>query len=159
MDASRIAPRLWLGRAPADAAALRALRDDLGVTAVLNLQTAADMRAGRFDLPAREIAHAKLGVVLCWVPIVDLDDASLRDALPRAVAALDELRRGPPEVTVFVHCSAGVERSPTVVAAYLASRAGHDLDEAVTLIRSARPIAAPRVATIRASGVLAGKRR
>jgi protein-tyrosine phosphatase len=53
---------------------------------------------------------------------------------------------------VFVHCSAGVERSPTVVAAHLAWHQGHDLEDAAHLIRAARPIAAPRLAVIRACG-------
>jgi protein-tyrosine phosphatase len=152
MDASPITPWLWLGRAPADAAALRELRDALGVTAVLNVQTSADMRFSRFDLPDREVAHAELGLLLRWVPIVDLDDRSLQARLPVAVAALEELRRGPPERVVFVHCSAGVERSPTVVAAYLSWHLGHALEDAARSIRAARPIAAPRLAVIRACG-------
>jgi predicted protein tyrosine phosphatase len=151
MDASQITPWLWLGSAPRDAAALRELRDRCGITAVLNLQSRADMRAGRFDLPARERAHVDLGMVLRWVPIVDFDEPSLREHLPRAVAALDELRASPRAV-VFVHCSAGVQRSATVVAAFLTWHEGHDLDEAARLVRAARLVAAPRLETIRASG-------
>jgi protein-tyrosine phosphatase len=102
-------------------------------------------------LPAREVAHAELAITLLWVPIVDCDDVSLQDRLPVAVAALEELRRRPPERVVFVHCSAGVQRSPTVVVAHLAWHLGHELEAAVPLIRAARMIAAPRVAVIQAS--------
>jgi hypothetical protein len=45
-----------------------------------------------------------------------------------------------------------VERSPTVVTAFLAWHLGHDLEEAARLVRAARPIAAPRMDTIRACG-------
>jgi protein-tyrosine phosphatase len=151
VDASPVTPWLWLGSSPRDAAALRELSDRIGLTAVLNVQTRADMRAGRFDLPARERAHAALGILLRWVPIVDLDEASLREGLPLAVAALDELHAGAPRAVVLVHCSAGVERSPTVVTAFLAWRLGHDLEEAAGLVRAARAIAAPRLGAIRAS--------
>jgi predicted protein tyrosine phosphatase len=148
MDVSRITPWLWLGESPHDATYLRALRDRIGLTGVLNVQTRGDMRAGRFDLPAREIAHVQLGITLRWVPIVDFDDASLEEELPRAVSALDELRKSAPDAVVLVHCSAGVQRSPTVVTAYLAWQMGHEVEEAAEMVRAARAVAAPRVHVI-----------
>ena len=159
MDASKITPWLWVGRSPANAGALKELRDALGLTGVLNVQTRTDMRAGRFDLPERELAHVALGITLAWVPIVDLDQASLVENLARAVDALEDLRTASKTPAVFVHCSAGVERSPTVVAAHLSWRMGHDLDDAVRIIRAARPIAAPRVSAILAAREASGGRR
>jgi protein-tyrosine phosphatase len=150
IDASQITPWLWCGQEPANAEALRELRDRIGLTGVLNVQTRTDMRAGWFDLPAREIAHVALGLVLRWVPIVDFDDDSLERELPRAVAALDELRHAAPNAVVFIHCTVGVQRSPTVVAAYLAWRLGYEIEDAAARVRAARPIAAPRVGVIRA---------
>ena len=39
---------------------------------------------------------------------------------------------------VYIHCSAGVGRAPTMAAAYFLSR-GHTLDEAIGMIKQVRP--------------------
>ncbi|XP_058509193.1 dual specificity protein phosphatase 19-like [Solea solea] len=44
---------------------------------------------------------------------------------------------------VLVHCNTGVSRAPSVVIAYLMSRDGRSFDDALSLVRSARPASSP----------------
>jgi protein-tyrosine phosphatase len=61
-------------------------------------------------------------------PIEDFNRAELQTCLPDSVAALERmLKQGH---SVYVHCSAGVNRSPTVVAAYLHWCLGYELLQA-----------------------------
>lgn len=44
---------------------------------------------------------------------------------------------------VLIHCQEGISRSPSLVAGYLAWAYGMTISQAVTLIQSKRPVAAP----------------
>ena len=60
--------------------------------------------------------------------------------------SLEDLQRGIEFISeavndggkVYIHCSAGVGRAPTMAAAYFLSQ-GHNLDEAIEMIRQVRP--------------------
>ena len=95
-----------------------------GVTAVLDLT--AEFSSAR---PFAEVAYLNL-------PILDLT-APTRGQLDRTIAFITEqLERG----TVYVHCKIGYSRTATVVACYLlASGRARTPDEAMDLLRSARP--------------------
>ncbi|MBW4554155.1 MAG: dual specificity protein phosphatase family protein [Aphanocapsa sp. GSE-SYN-MK-11-07L] len=63
------------------------------------------------------------------------------ERLVKAVDVLQECdRRGMP---IYVHCLAGIERSPTVCIAYLCCVHQLELWEAFQLVKRARPLAAP----------------
>lgn len=49
---------------------------------------------------------------------------------------------------VFVHCLAGIERSPTVCIAYLCRHHGLELWEAIVLVKKARPQSSPTAGQI-----------
>ena len=62
------------------------------------------------------------------MPVRDFDPDDLRRNLPRCIEMLDELlRQGH---TVYMHCSMGINRSPSVVIAYLHWVQGWDLERA-----------------------------
>ena len=64
----------------------------------------------------RRDAALDAGLAFSNIPIEDFNGAELRARLPAGVAELDRLlKQGH---TVYVHCTVGVSRSPTVVAAY-----------------------------------------
>ena len=64
------------------------------------------------------------------------------DQIDRAVDTLHELiQQGK---RVLVHCRAGVSRSPSVVAAYLAKYQGHTFNSALEVVKNGRSIADPR---------------
>ena len=77
-----------------------------------------------------------MGLAFESVPVKDLSKADLQLCLPKCVAALAHLLdQGH---TVYVHCTAGVSRSPTVVAAYLHWCLGFHLDQALVHVRQRR---------------------
>jgi len=76
-----------------------------------------------------------------WQPIPDLGPAPGIDWLRSQVEFIELQRKaGRP---VFVHCRAGVNRSAMVVAAYLMWRDGISRDQALEVIQTHRPRAAP----------------
>ncbi len=118
--ASQILPNLFVGSYPADPKDIERLKRD-GVTAVLSVQTDEDLAYGG-------IGEAQAGMEFRRVPVRDFDPGDLRRNLPRCAEVLDELlRQGH---TVYVHCSMGVNRSPSVVIAYLHWVQGWDLERA-----------------------------
>jgi len=64
------------------------------------------------------------------------------DEIDRAIDTLHELVQAGKKV--LVHCRAGVSRSPSVVAAYLAKYEGHTLNSALEVVKNGRDIADPR---------------
>jgi len=117
-----VVANLWIGRVLNDQEATRIVEQ--GVSAVLDLT--AEFSA------ARPFA----GVVYLNLPILDLT-APTRGQLDAAVAFIAaQIERG----TVYVHCKIGYSRTAAVVAAYLlASGNARTPDEAMALLRRARP--------------------
>ncbi len=107
-----------------------------GITAVLNLQSDQDLEKHRIDWCALQAHYCDLGIELRRAPILDYNRADLSRNLKKAVAALGELLDS--GHTVFVHCNAGVNRSPTVVIAYLHWMLGWDLEEADRYVQERR---------------------
>jgi protein-tyrosine phosphatase len=68
---------------------------------------------------------------------VDFDPHSLRATLPTAVAALERARRN--HGRVYVHCTAGLGRSPAVAIAALYWFTDMDLDTAYMYLTGIRP--------------------
>jgi protein-tyrosine phosphatase len=136
VDYHQIIPGLFVGSHPASARDIETLRSD-GVSAVLNLQTDEDMR--QFNLEwASLLAHYEArSIELRRVPVRDFDADDLKKQLPACVAALDDLVRS--AHTVYLHCSAGAGRSPTVAVAYLCWLCGWDLDAAAAHVLQCRP--------------------
>jgi protein-tyrosine phosphatase len=136
MDCDRILANLYVGGCPSIPDELQELKDG-GITAVLNLQSDDDLRNHRIDWPSFRVHFATRHIEIRRVPIIDFDDDDLRDKLPEAVQVLTEvLKQGH---TVFVHCNAGINRSPSVIACYLHWREGWQLDEALQHVRLNHP--------------------
>ena len=136
MDYVQILPRLILGSHPQTTDDIETLRRESGVTAVLNLQTDDDMRAvGVVWEPLEGHYHAS-GVLLRRLPVRDFDSIDLREKLPECVRALDQLLAA--SHSVYLHCTAGAGRSPTVAIAYLHWCRGWDLDQAAAYVQERR---------------------
>ncbi len=134
MQVDVIRSNLLVGSCPRSRGDVDQLKSDFGVTAVLNLQTDADLQYTGIDWQDLASYYEVQGIAVRRVPVVDFDPGSLRDNLPRCVAQLDELLRA--GRTVYVHCNAGINRSPSATIAYLHWVERQELGEAVWMVTS-----------------------
>jgi len=149
MDYSQILPEVYVGSCPAGPDDIDRLHRQLGVTAVLNLQTDEDLDRLECDWPRLRAHYRRLHVRVRRVPVRDFDESDLRKHLPECVKALGEMLRD--DHIAYVHCTAGMGRSPSVVIAFLHWVRQYDLDHAVHLVASARPCS-PNLEAIRLAG-------
>jgi len=114
------------------------LRDDEGVTCIMNTQQDKDIAHWGVDFASVQRQSDARGVLLVRYPFPDFSGEGLRAGLPAAVCALDELLSA--GHTVYLHCTAGMGRSPGVAIAYLYWLRGHTtLDDAYSALTSIRP--------------------
>jgi protein-tyrosine phosphatase len=133
MECGCVQSNLFVGPGPSDEAdfdQLRAMR----ITAILSLQTEEDVSSG--GLQSREKAAAQRGLVFRNVPVADFDRTQLRRRLRDCVATLDDLLKS--GQVVYLHCTAGVSRSPTVAPAFLHWELGWRLDQAIAHLSTVR---------------------
>ncbi len=149
IDPSQILPNLFVGSYPRGPEDIGRLRRDFGVTAVLSVQSDEDLAYWGVDWHGLEPYYRKLGIEARRVPVRDFDPDDLRRNLPGCVEVLDELlRQGR---TVYVHCNMGVNRSPSIVIAYLHWTLGWDLEQARAHVLKCRSCD-PYVNVIRLAG-------
>lgn len=124
--------QLAVGSHPHAPEHMMALARQHGVTSVLCLQSDEDLSSRGIQWPVLWQFYMRLGIDVTRVPITDFDKKDLLTHLDTAVAALNDAVLGGGKV--YVHCSAGLNRSPTVIIAYLVKHRGLGLEEAVTWI-------------------------
>ena len=96
---------------------------------MLSLQTDLDLRQRGLTWDVLWRLYAARRVATVRVPIVDFDKRDLTRRLDEAVARLAaELAA---DRSVFVHCTAGMNRSPTVIIAYMMLHCGMSRDQAL----------------------------
>jgi protein-tyrosine phosphatase len=133
MKCTWILPNLAVGSDPRIEEEFQELKS-LKITAILSLQT--DQDRGDGGIEGEQAAARKAGLAFSSVPIEDFNRADLQTCLPDGVAALERmLDQGH---TVYVHCTAGVSRSPTVVVAYLHWCLGFDVLQALIHVQACR---------------------
>ena len=145
---AQVRPRLFFGGAPQGPPDVDALAR-LGVTAVLSLQTDEDLawEGRRWAVVAGWYADR---IIARRFPIPDFSPEALVARLDEALAALAGLLAE--GHTVYVHCTAGVNRSPTIVIGHLVRSEGLPLVEALRLVAAARPAAQPYAQALAAIG-------
>lgn len=133
MDNDCITSNLFVGSCVLDLKEAEELRS-LGVTAILSLQTEEDMgkRGTAWEQKAALAARLKFRSV----PVRDFDGEDLRRKLPDCVMALDGMLKA--GHIVYLHCTAGQGRSPTVAAAYLHWCLAWPLERALAHVRKCR---------------------
>ena len=137
MDYHLIVPKLYVGSYPGSVDDIQLLKRQGEITGVLNLQTDDDMRHFELDWSSLVGHYTNFEIAVRRVPVRDFDPDNLRAKLPNCVSTLNELMQS--NHTVYLHCSAGVGRSPTVAIAYLFWRCDWDLDRALAHVTQCRP--------------------
>ena len=136
MDPSRVLSNLLVGSYPSGPEDIDRLKRDFGVTAVLSVQTDDDMASWGVNWYRLEPYYREAGIEARRVPVRDFDPDDLRRKLPKCVEVLDELLRL--GHSVYVHCNMGVNRSPSIVIAYLHWVQGWELEKATAHVLKCR---------------------
>lgn len=141
VDASPILPSLYIGSGPPSESDLKELWRQVRLTALFSLQTDADLAVRNLSWE-REAAwcHAN-GIAAHRLPIEDWSAQDVIDHMNEAVEILRHLLED--GHVVYLHCSAGVNRSPSIALGYLVRVRGHSVEEALGLVQQARPGARP----------------
>jgi hypothetical protein len=120
---------------------LARIRNEAQASAVLSVQHDECLAYWGIDYARLQDRATALGLILVRCPIRDFDIADMRQQLPAAISALASLQaRGH---RTYVHCTAGLGRSPLVVLAYLILVQKQDPEEAISMILSSRSDAVP----------------
>ncbi len=142
-DFHEVFDRLSVGPCPNTPERIRALKV-AGFTAVISVQTDEDLTSLGMSWPLLWKFLVGQGLSCQRVPIRDFDLKALAAGLDGAVAAVQELHRGGHRV--YLHCSAGVNRSPSVAIAFLMAHYQMTLEEAWEQVTTRRPSAPHRSA-------------
>lgn len=111
---------------------MTSLARDHGVSAVLCLQSDDDLASRGLQWAILWQFYLRLGIEVTRVPITDFDKDDLLASLDAAVAAVHVAVES--HGKVYVHCSAGLNRSPTVIIAYLVRHRSMTLEEALAWV-------------------------
>lgn len=87
-------------------------------------------------------------IIYQYLPLNDSGELDISDTVSAAItfiSSAESSKKG----KVLVHCSAGISRSPTIIAAYLMKEKGMTLREALGMVINARPAACPRPSFMR----------
>ncbi len=158
-DVHAVELSLWVGPAPACPEDYSLLRD-LGVEDVVSLQTQDEACSVGLRPDVSFRLATTHGLREHRVPIEDFSHRDLAQRAWEAVVLLADLRgRGR---KVYLHCRAGLNRSPTVAAAFLAWSRGLTARAACETVREVHPGAMPDeeavVATLKELARRSGRR-
>jgi hypothetical protein len=132
---------ILIGSCPIRPTDIDRICDETGVNALVSLQTDECRAALQINYELLATHGLSRGVVMVNAPMRDFDGEEQRKRLPGAVSTLcDVLRRGH---RTYVHCTAGINRGPLVVLAYLTLVEGIEMEEAMAMIHRRRPEASP----------------
>jgi hypothetical protein len=136
MDYDRIFPRLWVGSCPHDEREVGRLVQEARISAILCLLSDEDIERLELDWPHLEEFGRLRRIEMSRLPVTDGDTRDLQGKLPECVRLLDRLLAA--GHSVYLHCAAGIERSPSVAVAYLYWVLGYELEEAAAYVGGCR---------------------
>ena len=132
---------LVIGSCPMTPDDVTAIRSGTGATALLSLQTDECRGAFAIDLDVIRRACTRHDMAITIAPMRDFDPPDQRRNLPTAVAELLHLLALGNRV--YVHCTAGINRAPLTVLAYLTYVEELSREDALARILAGRPQAEP----------------
>lgn len=137
----RVRDDIVVGSCPLTPSDIDAIQSGTGATAILSVQCDECRAAFRIDLEDHVRHAGRRGVVLRNAPMRDFDVEDQRRHLVDAVVSLARLLLA--GHSVYVHCTAGINRAPLTVLGYLTFVEGLRPNEALATIRAGRPQAEP----------------
>lgn len=140
-DVSGVLPNFWIGRALHTSEDTARLKTELGVTAVVSLETDRDLEAAGLTWSKVRERYRTLGMEVHRVEIEGDWPAAVIEVMRRAMTLVRRLIQN--GHTVFLHCTAGMNRSPTVALMYLNMIEGMPVEEALATVKLSRPQAKP----------------
>jgi len=135
MEYAQVTSRLYVGSHPQSIGDIETLQNILAITAILNLQTDEDMAAANLNWQRLESYYKTCSVSLHRMPMKE-EQVVLRERLLPCVERVDDLLAA--GLTVYLHCTAGIGRSPTVAIGYLHRCLGWEMDAAVRYVKQVR---------------------
>ncbi len=134
-DVSVILPSLLVGEYPR-CEDIPWLREEHGVTAVVNLQDTEDLQLKAIDLTELRHAYREHGIDFHHLPVPDYDAEQLGRQLAAIVTRLTELEAA--GHVIYLHCNAGMNRAPTAAIAFLHQTRGWSLKRARDHVKARR---------------------
>jgi protein-tyrosine phosphatase len=136
LDCNEMMPdRLWVGSFVRleEVSRLR----QMGITAVISLQSDHDI--SKYKIPLKKLLKAcsEAEIEYRRIPTVDFDQDALLDNLPKAIIELEDAL-APRWAKAYVHCTAGINRGPTLAAAYFIKIWGLSAQEAYDYVTARR---------------------
>ncbi len=138
---NQIRDDIFIGSCPINTDDLRTIVRETGASALLSLQS--DQCREHFAIDYSRLADQARAshVALVNAPMLDFNVDDQRRHLPNAVHRLHELLDGGHRV--YVHCTAGLNRSPLAVLGLLTFVELQSVEQAMQTIRAGRPQADP----------------
>ncbi len=124
---------LCVGSHPRSVEDIATLAGPLGIRAVVSLQSDEDLRSRALDWNVLWRLYLKHGISASRVPITDFDPSDLARQLDAGVEAVRKARAA--NRRVYVHCNAGLNRSPSVVIAYLVADRDLSVEQATVWVQ------------------------
>ncbi len=128
---------LVIGSGPVTTVDIDRIRQRTSATALLSLQTDECRAYFKINYSEHQRHGQRTGLILANTPMRDFDSSEQRRRLPTAVRGLTRLITSGHKV--YVHCTAGINRSPLTVLGYLSFVEGMPTNEALALIQHGRP--------------------
>lgn len=125
---------LAVGSCPRGPGDIPWLRQTHGVTAVVSLQSDGDLRSLGLPWPTLWQAYTRARIAVTRVPITDFDPRDLARRLEDAQLAVTAYVAAGKKA--YIHCTAGLNRSPTTLLAHLVAHRGLDVDTALEWLTS-----------------------
>ena len=132
-----IQPSIYVGSYPASFEDVEFLKIECKVSAILNLQTDTELlwyKMQNIDWLTMERYYQACQIEVVRMPILDLNLIDMKNKLKPCAKVLEKLLCSSKKV--YVHCTAGINRSPTVVMAYLHWYGGYELESAIKLVQA-----------------------
>lgn len=138
---SAVTPHIVIGSCPMTPDDIRRIYAKSSASVLFSLQHDDCLAYWRIDYEAMCRTGSKLKIEMARCPIRDFDITDMRKNLPSTVSTLAQLLTAGHRV--YVHCTAGLGRSPLTVLGYLNLIEDYPEEDAIGIIKNSRPNAVP----------------